>query len=58
MESVIERSNCMLEELRSKGHENGGHLKQKLINLKNKRDQLKNTPITFDYDLEAESRGL
>lgn len=48
----------MLEELRSKGHENGGHLKQKLINLKNKRDQLKNTPITFDYDLEAESRGL
>ena len=58
MECMLEKGNNLLEEARSKTWENEGELGQLLVVLKNKKNQLKKVPLTFDYDLQAESKDL
>jgi hypothetical protein len=44
--------------VRTKIDESQQELGQRLAVLKSKKSQLKRTPLTFDYDIEAESKEL
>lgn len=58
MSSVLEKSNNILEEVRSKSWENQGEIGLVLMGLKSKINRVKKAPLSFDFDLEAESKEL